>query len=84
MPSDQQEIVSPLGENVVPNRWVRFLGDWDWHNPHFKPLGRYTVAFKAGTETRLRRDQFESAIAKGVAVSIPNPRHARSEEASND
>lgn len=67
--------------NIVPNRWVRFLRNWDWNIP--ERGSRATLAFQAGAEVRLTRRQHESAMAAGVAVSIPNPRHARTTEADN-
>lgn len=58
--------------SVVPNRWVRFTRAWDWNIPGYG--GRATKSFAAGAEVRLTRAQFQSAIAAGVAVSIPSPR----------
>lgn len=66
--------------SVVPNRWVEFRVDWNWDIPKYR--GRATKCFRAGARIRLTREQFQSAMAAGVAISIPNPRHARS-EASN-
>ena len=63
---------------LVPNRWVRFLRAWDWNPPHRLP-GRVTKHFPAGTEIRLTRSQYESAIAAGVVTSIRNPRYAATE-----
>lgn len=54
------------------NRWVRFIRPWDWDVPQYG--GRATKHFPAGVEILLTRDQFQSAMAAGVAVSIPNPR----------
>jgi hypothetical protein len=54
--------------------WVRFTRAWDWDIPKWK--GRATKHYRAGLEIRLTRDQYQSALAAGVAVSIPNPRHA--------
>jgi hypothetical protein len=58
--------------------WVRFTRAWDWDIPKWK--GRATKHFPAGTIIRLTRAQHQSALAAGVAVSIPNPRHARGEQ----
>jgi len=69
--------------DVTPNRWVRFTKAWDWVCPDFKPVGRVSKHFPLGIEILLTRRQFQSAMAAGVAVSIPNPRHARTEEATN-
>lgn len=66
--------------NVIPNRWVEFTRAWDWEIPGRK--GRAVKHFKAGVRRRLTREQFQSAMAAGVAVSIPNPR-ARAEEATH-
>lgn len=63
-----------MADPVIPNRWVRFTRDWNWSIPKYK--GRATKAFKAGTEIRLTREQYELALARRVAVSIPNPRLA--------
>lgn len=57
--------------DIVPNRWVRFTRAWSWDIPKYR--GRATKTFLAGTEVRLTREQFQSAMAAGVAVSIPNP-----------
>lgn len=67
--------------SVVPNRWVRFTRAWDWNIPKYG--SRATKTFPAGVEIRLTREQFQSAMAAGVAVSIPNPRHARTMEADH-
>ena len=61
---------------VVPNRWVRFLVEWNWNNPDTAIAGRATKCFPAGTEIRLTRRQWESAMPAGVAISITNPRYA--------
>jgi hypothetical protein len=68
-----------MHDEIVPNRWVRFTRAWDWDIPKYsgKGLRRATKHFPAGTEIRLTRDQHQSAIAAGVAVSIPNPRLSR-------
>lgn len=58
--------------SVIPNRWVRFTRAWDWNIPKYG--SRATKTFPAGVEVRLTREQFQSAMAAGVAVSIPNPR----------
>lgn len=58
----------------IGGRWVRFTRAWDWDIPKYK--GRATKHFPAGVEILLTRDQFQSAMAAGVAVSIPNPRYA--------
>lgn len=58
--------------NMPRNRWVRFTRDWDWDVPGYG--GRATKSFPAGVEILLTREQFQSAMAAGVAVSIPNPR----------
>lgn len=58
--------------NIVPNRWVRFTRSWDWDIPKYR--GRATKSFPAGAEVRLTREQFQSAMAAGVVVSIPSPR----------
>lgn len=68
-------------EDVIPNRWVRFTRAWDWDVPKYK--GRATKTFPVGAETRLTRDQFQSAMSAGAVVCIPNPRHARTEESGN-
>lgn len=70
-----------IEEGIIPNRWVRFTRAWDWNIPKYK--GHATKAFYAGTVVRLTREQFQSAMAAGVAVSIPNPRTARAEEPPN-
>ncbi len=61
---------------VIPNRWVRFLVEWNWNNPDTRIPGRATKCFPAGVEIRLTRRQWESATSAGVAISITNPRHA--------
>jgi hypothetical protein len=66
--------------DIIPNRWVRFTRRWDWDIPKYG--GRATKTFYAGTEIRLTREQFQSAMAAGVVVSIPNPRSA--EEGESD
>lgn len=68
--------------DIVPNRWVRFTRAWDWHIPRYagRSMARATKHFPAGTEIRLTRAQFQSAMAAGVAVSIPNPRSAGLED----
>lgn len=65
---------------VIPNRWVRFLVEWNWNCPDFGPVGRVTKCFPAGREIRLTRRQWESAMAAGVVTSIPNPGRARPTE----
>lgn len=64
--------------DIVPNRWVRFTRAWDWDVPKYSVGGlrRATKHFPAGVEIRLTRAQHQSAMAAGVAVSIPNPRTA--------
>lgn len=65
---------------VIPNRWVRFLVEWNWNCPDYGPVGRVTKCFRAGTEIRLTRRQWESAQAAGAVTSIPNPGRARPTE----
>ena len=67
--------------DIVPNRWVRFTRGWDWNVPGRR--SRATKHFPAGVEIRLTRSQFQSAVAAGVAVSIQNPRSARTLEADH-
>lgn len=82
MLADIQAITpAPSDDVLVPNRWVRFTRAWSWDIPQHR--GRATKHFPAGTEIRLTRAQYQSAMAAGVAVCIPNPRHARSQEADN-
>lgn len=70
--------VGDVADLVVPNRWVHFTRGWDWDIPKYTgaTLRRATKHFPAGTEIRLTRAQFQSAMGAGVAVSIPNPRPA--------
>ncbi len=72
-------MTTPSGAEIIPNRWVRFTRAWDWDIPEYG--GRATKHFPAGCEIRLTCRQYEPALAAGVAVSIPNPRHARTAEA---
>ena len=74
-------MTTPSGADIVPNRWVRFTRSWDWDIPKY--WGRATKTFPSGAEVRLTRDQFQSAMAAGVAVSIPNPRTLRTMEANH-
>jgi hypothetical protein len=57
---------------MVENRWVRFTHAWDWDVPKYR--GRATKHFPVGTVILLTREQYQSAMAAGVAVSVPNPR----------
>lgn len=66
------EIDENLDMSPVPNRWVRFTRAWEWQIPKYR--GRATKSFPAGTEIRLTRAQYQSAMAAGVVVSIRNPR----------
>ncbi len=65
------------------NRWVRFLKPWRWDLPGTAIPGRWSKMFPAGLEIRLTRGQFQSAMAAGVVISIPNPRSAEAMEAHN-
>lgn len=60
-------------EHVNPNRWVRFLVEFNWNDPTTRIPGRATKCFRAGTEIRLTRDQYQSATAAGVVISIASP-----------
>jgi hypothetical protein len=74
-------MTTPSDAEIIPNRWVRFTRAWDWDIPKY--WGRATKTFAAGAEVRLTRAQFQSAMAAGVAVSIPNPRASRTAEADH-
>src|SRR5262245_39102180 len=58
--------------NIAPNRWVRFIRDFDWEIPKYG--GRAHKFFRKGKEIRLTRRQFKSAWCAGAVVSIPHPR----------